>query len=155
MNSAHKFAVDKMLGRLAKWLRLLGYDTFYKNKIKPVTLLSIAQSENRIIVTKNRYFLKHPFPVPILFLNTDTLEKQLLEIDDKYPLQKNKAFSRCPLCNNATTPVEKENIKKLVPEYVFRTHECFHQCIHCGKIYWRGTHPQRALAFLEKIGLKM
>lgn len=143
-----------MLGRLAKWLRLLGYDTFYLNKIKPVTLLSIAQSEDRIIVTKHRYFLKHPFPVPILFLNTDTLEQQLLEIDEKYPLQRNKAFSRCLLCNSMTTTIDKAYVRKLVPKYVFSSQEHFYQCIHCGKIYWNGTHLQRARAFLEKIGLQ-
>jgi len=153
MNSTQKFAVDTMLGKLAKWLRLIGYDTFYKNKIKPVTLQSIAQSEKRIIVTRNHYFLKHPFPVPIIFLHSDILEKQLLEINEKYPLQKNNAFSRCPICNRVTTPINKEYVKKLVPKYVFSTQEYFHQCIHCGKIYWRGTHLERALAFLEKMVL--
>ena len=153
MNSTQKFAADTMLGKLAKWLRLLGYDTFYKNKIKPVTLLSIAQSEGRIIITRNYYFLKHPFPVPIIFLHSDILEKQLLEINEKYFLRKNKSFSRCPICNRVTTPIDKEYVKKLVPKYVFSTHENFHQCIRCGKIYWRGTHLERALAFLGKMGL--
>ena len=153
MKSKPRFAIDKMLGRVAKWLRLLGYDTFYRNKIRPVTLLSVAQSEDRIIITKNHYFLKHPFPVPILFLTTNTLEQQLLEVNEKYPLQREKAFSRCPLCNNVTTPIEKEYVNGLVPEYVFSTQEHFYQCIHCGKIYWKGTHLQRAHAFLEKIGL--
>lgn len=154
MKSKPKFAVDKMLGRLAKWLRLLGYDTFYRNKIRPVTLLSVAQSEYRIIITKNHYFLKHPFPVPILFIKGNTLEPQLLEINEKYPLHRSKAFSRCPLCNNKTTPIEKEYVNKLVPEFVFNTQEQFHQCIRCGKIYWKGTHLEKALAFLEKIGLQ-
>jgi len=153
MNFTPKFAVDKMLGKLAKWLRLLGYDTFYRNKIKPVTLLSIAQSDDRIIVTRNHHFLKHPFPVPILFLKANTLEQQLLRVNEQYPLQRKKAFSRCPLCNNVTTSIEKEYVERIVPEYVFNTQEHFHQCIRCGKIYWNGTHLQRALAFLEKIGL--
>lgn len=154
MKPKPRFAVDKMLGRLAKWLRLLGYDTFYLNKIKPVTLLSIAQSENRIIVTKHRYFLKHPFPVSVIFLDSDTLEKQLQEIHKTYALHTERVFTRCPFCNSKTTPIEKEYIKKLVPEYVFRTHDHFQQCIRCGKIYWKGTHLQRARAFLEKIGLQ-
>ncbi len=153
MDSKPKFAVDSMLGKLAKWLRLLGYDTFYTNKIKPVTLLSVAQSENRIIISKRRYFLKHPFSVPILFLKTDKLEEQLLKIAEKYPFQKNKAFSRCLLCNNVTTPAEKVSIKKLVPKYVYSSQEYFFQCIHCGKIYWRGTHLERAIDFLGKMGL--
>jgi len=142
-----------MFGRLAKWLRLLGYDTFYMNKIKPVTLLSIAQSEDRIIVTKHHYFLKHPFPVPILFLHSDTLKEQLQEIHKVYALHAERVFTRCPLCNSKTTPIERENVKKLVPEYVFRTHDHFQQCIRCGKIYWQGTHPERAMAWLKDIEL--
>jgi len=153
MSASQNFAVDKMLGKLAKWLRLLGYDTFYINKIKPVTLLSIAQSEDRIIITKQRYFLKHPFPVPVLFLHSDTLEKQLQEIHKIYPLHAERIFTRCPLCNNKTTHIEKEYIKKLVPEYVFLTHDHFQQCIRCGKIYWHGTHLERAMAWLKDIEL--
>ena len=154
MKSKPKFAVDKMLGRLAKWLRLLGYDTFYRNKIRPIALLSIAQSEDRIIVTRNHYFLKHPFPVKIFFLITDTLEQQLSEIHKTYPLDTNKVFSRCTICNSITTAIEKEYLKKLVPEYVFSTQEHFHQCIRCGKIYWQGTHLQKAQLFFKKIGLQ-
>ena len=153
MDDTPKFAADSMLGKLAKWLRLLGYDTFYKNKIKPVTLLSIAQSENRIILTKHRYFLKHPFPVPIIFLHSDALDKQLREIHEIFPLQAERIFTRCPICNRKTTPVDKEYVKKLVPDYVFRTHDQFHQCIRCGKIYWKGTHLERAMAWLKNAGL--
>ncbi|MBN2017835.1 MAG: Mut7-C RNAse domain-containing protein [Candidatus Cloacimonetes bacterium] len=151
MENIPRFAVDSMLGKLAKWLRLLGYDTFYRNNIKPVTLLSIAQSEDRTIVTKHRHFLKHPFPVPIIFLRSNTVKEQLREIDSANKLTAEKAFTRCLICNRKTTPIDKEYVRKLIPEYVFRTHDHFHQCIRCGKIYWKGTHLKRAMLLLEKL----
>ncbi len=153
MKNYPRFAVDKMLGKLAKWLRILGYDTFYKNKISNATLLSIANSEHRIIITRNHFFKKSKHQIKIIFITKDRLEGQLIELNKKISLSKNRMFTRCPICNRKTTEIEKEYVKDIVPEYVYQTQERFFQCLLCGKVYWEGTHLLNAKKFIENLNL--
>jgi len=147
------FAVDKMLGKLAKWLRILGYDTFYKNKISNVTLLSIANSEDRILITRNHFFKKSKHQIKIIFITKGNLEKQLIELNQEVRLSTDKMFTRCPICNRKTTEIEKEYVKDIVPEYVYQTQDRFFTCILCGKVYWEGTHLLNAKKFIENLNL--
>jgi len=153
MHGNIRFAVDRMLGSLAKWLRILGYDTYYRKQIKPINLVSIAQSQDRIIITKNRWFLKSKFSVKIIFLKSNSLDDMLREVHSFIPLETDRIFTRCIECNEKTIPVRKEDIKDLVPIYVYEHNEEFSRCKGCGKIYWKGTHFERAMNFIETLGL--
>jgi hypothetical protein len=150
-SKSKRFVVDKMLGKLAKWLRILGYDTFYTNKIKPETLLSIAISENRIILTRNHKLLKQKNRIPVILIHSDTVKEQLRELNSKIPLSANHLFTRCPICNQKTHPIEKEKVKGVVPPYVYQTEDKFTHCIQCGRTYWKGTHITHAKEWLKSI----
>ncbi|HEX38313.1 MAG TPA: hypothetical protein ENG70_05630 [Candidatus Cloacimonetes bacterium] len=149
MQKKPRYAVDRMLGSLAKWLRILGYDTYYRKHIKPINLVSIAQSQDRAIITKNRWFLKSKFPIRIIFLNSNSLKDMLREVHAIIPLETDKIFTRCIVCNEKTIPVQKEEIKDFVPIYVYEHHDEFSRCNGCGKIYWKGTHFERVQNFIE------
>lgn len=148
-----RFVVDKMLGKLAKWLRILGYDTFYKNKISNATLLSIANSDNKILITRNHFFKKSKHQIKIIFITKDNLKDQLLELNNKIKLSTDKLFTRCPICNRKITEIEKEYVKDIVPEYVYQNQDRFFQCLLCGKVYWAGTHLENAKKFIENLNL--
>lgn len=150
-NNHPHFAVDKMLGKLAKWLRILGYDTFYKNNISNANLLSIANSEKRILITRNHFFKKRKHQIKIIFIKHDNLFDQLAELNDEIELSTDKMFTRCPICNHKTNQISKEYVKYLVPPYVYETHDKFYNCLLCGKIYWAGTHLDNAKKFIRKI----
>ncbi|MCK4338622.1 MAG: Mut7-C RNAse domain-containing protein [Candidatus Cloacimonetes bacterium] len=154
MKNNPRFAVDKMLGKLAKWLRILGYDTFYKNKISNATLLSIANSDNRILITRNHFFKKRKHQIKIIFITKDNLKDQLLELKNEIKLSTNRMFIRCPICNHKTTPIDKEYVKDIVPAYVYQTQERFFQCLLCGKVYWAGTHLKNAKKFISNLDFK-
>jgi hypothetical protein len=147
------FAVDKMLGKLAKWLRILGYDAYYSNKIKPETLISLAIRDNRIILTRNHKLLKRKHNIPVILIHSDTVEKQLKELNTTVPLSTERFFTRCPICNRKTYPIDKEGVKDIVPPYVYQTQDKFTHCIRCGRIYWQGTHITRAQEWLKNIGI--
>jgi len=147
------FAVDKMLGKLAKWLRILGYDTFYKNKISNATLLSIANKDNRILITRNHSFKKRKHQIKIIFISKDELRAQLAELNQEIKLSTDRIFTRCPICNRKTTEIEKEYVKDIVPEYVYQNQDRFFQCLLCGKVYWEGTHLLNAKKFIENLNL--
>ncbi|MEA3475165.1 MAG: Mut7-C RNAse domain-containing protein [Candidatus Cloacimonadota bacterium] len=153
MKNSPCFAVDKMLGKLAKWLRVLGYDTFYKNKISNATLLSIANKDKRILITRNHTFRKRRHPIKIIFIKKDNLKDQLLELNNEVRLSTDKMFTRCPICNRKTTEIEKEYVKDIVPEYVYQNQDRFFQCLLCGKVYWVGTHLENAKKFIENLNL--
>lgn len=148
-----RFAVDKMLGKLAKWLRILGYDAYYSNKIEPAILLSIAISENRIVLTRNHKWLKRKYNIPVILIHSDKVDEQLRELNARIPLSIDDFFTRCPICNIKTFPIDKERVKRLVPPYVYHMHDKFTHCIRCGRVYWDGTHITHAQEWLKSIGI--
>ena len=151
MKNNPRFAVDKMLGKLAKWLRILGYDTFYKNIISNATLLSVANSDNRILITKNHFFKKRKHQIKIIFITSDDLKDQLLELKHEIKLSTDRIFTRCPICNRKTTRINKEFVNDIVPPYVYQNQERFFQCLLCGKVYWAGTHLENAKKFITDL----
>lgn len=150
-NTNYCFAVDKMLGTLAKWLRILGYDTFYHHHITNAKLLKIARKDKRIIITKSRYFHKIYTKVPIIFVHQDKLKLQMRELHSELNLTDQALFTRCVICNTLTKSIDKHTIKNLVPPYIYKTHNAFYHCIICGKVYWQGTHYEQAKEFFKEI----
>ena len=155
-----RFIADSMLGRLVRWLRLLGYDTVYYPRIEDSILLRIAREENRILLTRDSRLVKARGLRQFLLLEENDPFDQLrsiiaafnLKVDDKLKnAETAAASSRCIICNAVLNNVSREDVKNLVPEYVYQTSTIFRQCSGCGKPYWNGTHPERFRKKLAEI----
>ena len=136
-----KFIATTELGRLSKWLRVLGYDVVYCVTCHKPDLFLKSLRENRIILTRNLRLAK-PTSRKVIFIKSTDYKRQLREIIKNLSLKvdKSRMFSRCVICNQLIKKVPKEKIKNKVPAFVFRTHEDFMQCMDCRRIYWPGTH---------------
>ncbi|OQX86473.1 MAG: hypothetical protein B6D55_05975 [Candidatus Omnitrophica bacterium 4484_70.2] len=148
-----KFLVTQELGRLSKWLRILGYDTVYVREENVYSIIMESFKENRIIITKNKRFLQHP-GVNVVVLNSNDYRNQLREVIKrlKIPLDSHKMFSRCVICNLELEVVhKKEQVKHKVPQYVYDTHNVFYICRRCQRIYWEGSHWGNVKDTLDKI----
>ena len=147
-----KFIVDASLGRLAKWMRLLGYDTVVFLKEAGRAILRLAVEENRIVLTRRADMIERQFS-GTLFLITDVIVgKQLHAVIENFSLKvdRQKMFTICLECNEKLVDMEKEDVRDLVPPYVFENCSQYHQCPRCRKIYWMGTHPGNALRFMKQ-----
>jgi hypothetical protein len=145
------FAADCMLGRLAKWLRALGYDVLYMRKLEEQAALRFIES-GRIILTRNTR-LKGRLPKDkAILIEYDRAEGQLAQLARigtiKFDL--NTAFRRCMRCNSSLKPVSRLEVADLVPDHVYHCYSFFHSCPACGRIYWPGTHHERMKELLER-----
>jgi len=134
-----KLLLDGMLGRLAKWLRLLGYDTAYFPNLDDHELVRLARAQGRILLTRDRELTRRR-GLTCLLVKSDELEDQIRQIISELNLETERPFSRCPVCNTPLQKVERPSVKGHVPPHVFRTKEHFNFCPECNRIYWRGTH---------------
>jgi uncharacterized protein with PIN domain len=149
-----KFLVDFMLGKLTRELRLLGFDTQYINLQtddlrNPMILLKLAQSENRIILTRNTKLKNYS---GVVFINSEYINEQIAQVIKSFKLKIDiKPFSRCLVCNEILISVKKEEIKGKVPFYIFQTKDEFSCCPKCQKIYWAGTHQKNMRERVRKL----
>jgi hypothetical protein len=134
-----KFIVDGMLGRLAKWLRILGYDTTYFPDLDDDQLVRRARAEGRLLLTRDGGLARRR-GLQCLLIESDHLEEQLGQMVAELALTGGHPFSRCPLCNMLLQKVEKPELEGRVPPHIFRTHKDFSLCPNCDRIYWPGTH---------------
>ncbi len=153
-----RFIADSMLGRLARWLRLLGFDTYYTPHIEDSLLIEIACEEKRVLLTRDTRLVKRRGAEEFLLLEeNDTFAqlKKVIEIFDLLPEDKENpcpiCFIRCSLCNCLLDDIPKEDAKDHVPEYVYNTSESFRRCPSCRKFYWKGTHHDLLLKKLKSI----
>ncbi len=145
-----KFIVDAMLGRLAKWLRIMGYDTTYFHQVQDHDLVRMARAEERILLTRDRELTRRK-GVTCLLIQSEKLEEQVAQLLREEGLNTDRAYSRCALCNALLLPVSKEQVSDRVPPYVLAQHVRFKLCPQCNKVYWRGTHWQRMQQRIEDI----
>jgi uncharacterized protein with PIN domain len=140
-----KFAADAMLGKLAKWLRILGYDTSYKSDIEDESLLEAAAREGRFLLTRDTRLISRLRPGEYLFIRDNAPLDQLRQVFKELGLKADEGliFSRCTLCNAPLADMDREDARVLVPEYVFMNAESFKNCPSCGRVYWPGTHIKR------------
>ena len=147
-----KFICDVHLGKLARYLRMLGFDVLYKNSFEDEEITTISLKERRAILTRDLGILKRSEITHGYFLRSDIVETQTEEVVKRFDLQKLiKEFTRCLDCNNQLIQVSKEKIINTLPEKVAEFQKEFHKCPECGKLYWRGTHHQKMLTFVQKI----
>jgi uncharacterized protein with PIN domain len=145
---APRFVVDAMLGRLARWLRVLGYDTLYSTDADDAALVRRALADDRILLTRDVELARRR-GVRVILISDDQVEDQLGEMIKILPLTAGEAFSRCLNCNTPLVELERAQARDLVPPYVFATQTRFRRCPGCDKVYWRGTHWAHMLATLE------
>ncbi len=147
-----KFIVDSMLGKLAKRLRLMGYDTYYDPKADDREILRISKEEDRVIVTRDTQMAKIRGAKIILISSTD-LAIQLKEISRLAKIRPGggRSFSRCPECNTPVKDISREEAKNIVPKFVHETQDKFSYCPTCKKAYWKGTHYQKLLKEMKNI----
>ena len=146
-----RFLADSMLGTLAKWLRILGYDTVYDAGLDDNELVRLARAEGRILLTRDGGLLQRKGP-QYLFIASQVLQEQLAQVLRAFGLHANHAFSRCPVCNTPLEDVPKHDAWGQVPPFVFQTQERFSLCPACNRFYWRGTHWQRMREWMERLG---
>jgi uncharacterized protein with PIN domain len=147
-----QFIADATLGKLAKWLRLLGYDTVLFPKKAGREMLRLAVAEGRIVLTKRMDMLDRQFSGCLYFIADNDIGYQLDDIINKFSLKidKQKMFTICLKCNKKLNSVSAEEVRNLVPAYVFENCTEYNQCPSCLNVYWAGTHQRNALQFMEK-----
>jgi uncharacterized protein with PIN domain len=145
-----RFFADVMVGRLARWLRILGYDTLYERDIEDEQLLQIAEIEDRVVLTRDTGILKRKTRAQVIFLESEKPKLQLRQLQSCANVRKREQFlfTRCSWCNSTLQTVPRDDVRDKVPPYVFRTESVFLHCSRCDKIYWRGTHKDRFLGQL-------
>lgn len=146
-----KFLADKMVGRLATWLRLLGYDTAYAPKASDSELLALAEAEGRILLTRDTALIRRKRCPEYIFIRSDHRREQLKQVYDEAGLDCESVLSRCPVCNVPLHPVEKQSVRQQVPPYVYKTQQRFYRCDKCSRIFWPATHVTHILEELEKL----
>lgn len=147
-----RFIADSMLGRLARWLRILGHDVVYEPSISDDGLIARALQEQRIILTMDRELSQRESARNCLLVNSDNYKEQLKQVIARYNIDcKSHIFTRCLLCNEILDSIEKEKIKDNVPSYVYSTHNEFDICPQCHRVYWSGTHRVKILKNLDEI----
>jgi len=150
-----KFLCDDNLGKLAKLLRILGYDVLFDSKVDDHKLIRQSLEEERVILTRDTKLVRFKtIRNQILIAHDDPIE-QLKQVIRQLGLESRKEnlFSRCLLCNSLLDKMEKKDAEERVPAYVFRTHEHFLICRSCNKIFWKGTHVEATKERLRTKGV--
>jgi uncharacterized protein len=142
-----KFAAEKTLGKLAKWLRILGFDTIYDPDI-----LKPAQS-GRILLTRTKRIRDEYITDKLIFIESDKPFKQLKEVIKTLRIVNEdiKAFTRCIRCNTKIKTIDKKLIHSVVPDYVWENQNSFKICNECKRIYWHGSHTKQSIELIKKL----
>ena len=137
---------------MARWLRILGYDTLYNPEKTVQEWIQVAMKENRILLTRNRKIADKIPEGNYYFITSNDPREQLANVVEKYHLDtEHFLFRLCLLCNVPVKSIAKEKAFGKVPPLVFETHQEFWQCPSCGRIYWRGSHITRVGEYIKKI----
>lgn len=137
-----RFAADCNLGKLAKWLRILGYDTLYERGNADRSFLLKATEEGRIALTRKRELVRLSAPGRLVVIKADHVTGQIGEVLEALALEPDPArrMTRCLRCNELTEEVAREQVEGLVPAYVYEKYSRFRRCPRCNGIFWPGTH---------------
>jgi hypothetical protein len=138
-----------MLGKLARTLRILGFDTKYVRHEEREKILAQSLKEKRILLTR-----AHNFPKieNIFVINSEKIEPQLKELEKRFNISTQiKPFTRCLVCNTPLVSVNKDKVKGKVPFYIYETHKEFVYCKECNKFYWKGTHYQDMQKMVDEL----
>lgn len=148
-----KFVVDGMLGKLARWLRMLGHNVKYSNSMDDSQLLVLAKNEHRTLLTRDFELYQRAVArgFDAFYVEGGTEEERLAEVARRYgiKLEIDMSVSRCPKCNTTVRQISKEEVRGRVEESTFRYCAEFWECPKCRQVYWRGAHWTRIRKTLE------
>ncbi|MGB2599172.1 MAG: Mut7-C RNAse domain-containing protein [Candidatus Omnitrophota bacterium] len=146
-----KFIATQELGKLAKWLRILGHDCVYYDKKETPGLIIRALRDRRILLTRSATLTKYK-GIRVLVIKHDHVEEQVEQVVQElgFALDEEGIFQRCVECNTLLGDFARDEAKEKVPEYVFQTQERFKKCPTCDKIFWKGTHWDMVGKWLEE-----
>jgi uncharacterized protein with PIN domain len=142
--------VDAMLGRLAKWLRLMGYDALYASNCSDHQIAARARAEQRLVLTRDRELARRK-GIQCLLIHSDDLEGQLAEVFAALGEPPAEVPPRCPQCNTPLREAAPDEARQHVPSYVLRTQHHFGYCPTCDKYYWPGSHWQHVQSVLGRV----
>lgn len=140
-----RFAADPSLGRLCKWLRILGFDALYESGCSGADFQTI-QGEGRVLLTRIHQYREQFRDHRLIFIRHNHFRNQLDQVIEAAPISRTdiRPFSRCVRCNLPLRSVEKsDDLHRRVPDYIWRTRERFEECTRCDRVFWRGTHRDR------------
>lgn len=145
-----RFVLDVHLGKLARNLRLLGFDTIYRNDYSDQEIAALAARENRLVLTRDVGLLKQKIITWGYWLRSQQPQIQITEVLRYFQLQQQLApFTRCLECNAGIVAVAKETVWEQLPPNTRRYFQEFYQCTHCKRVYWKGSHFERMRAFVD------
>jgi uncharacterized protein with PIN domain len=147
-----RFVLDTHLGRLASYLRMMGFDTLYRNDYPDDVLAEISDLDGRVLLTRDIGLLKRGRVQHGYFIRATNPKQQIVEIIRRYNLSASiTPFRRCLKCNGELTSVEKADVLSQLPNTSAEQYDEFHQCDVCGQVYWKGTHYDKMCEFLEGV----
>ncbi|MBN1547096.1 MAG: Mut7-C RNAse domain-containing protein [Syntrophaceae bacterium] len=150
------FITDHNLGKLAKWLRLIGYDTVCQEGKTKKSLWERALRENRIVLTRKKNLRYYPEKITTIVIEDNRVELQLALLRAKLDLNPSddQSFKICSVCNSRLAEVEKKLLTDRVPPYVLEIHDRFYECPICLRVYWPGSHVERIKEIIRQHSLK-
>ena len=150
--TAARFVIDGHLGRLAAYLRMLGFDVWYQPLADDVQLASVCAAEDRLLLTRDIGLLKRKEVERGYFVRSDRPHAQLRELATRYLLVPHlRPFTRCMSCNGLLRKVSKEEVYDLLPPHTRATKHDFSRCADCGKVYWKGSHHARMQQWIAEL----
>ena len=147
-----RFVADCMLGRLAKWLRALGFDVLYHPFADDHEVVAWARERGAVVLTRDTGFPDPP-DVRIISISDDHVEEQLGQLVRDAPLDLTEArvLTRCTVCNQVLAPATRDEVWDRVPPFVYLTQETYARCPDCGRVYWEGSHAPRIRERLARL----
>ena len=146
-----RFTAETTLGKLAKWLRILGFDTVYQAGVSGERFIN-STGENRILLTRTKKVQSRGKGRKLVFIKSNDPLEQVREVLQALGIgaADTRLFSRCTRCNILTRPVDKDTVRSRVPDYVWETNPTFQICSRCRRIYWQGSHIERSHGIIER-----
>jgi uncharacterized protein with PIN domain len=146
------FILDTNLGRLARYLRLLGFDCLYQNDFDDDTVATTADREQRIVLTRDRALLQRKIITRGYFVREVRPRRQVKEVLSRFDLYRLvKPFSRCTRCNGDLQAVDKQSVEDRLEPRTRKYYQTFRECTACGQIYWQGSHHERSQRLIEEL----
>jgi len=147
-----KFVIDVHLGKLAAYLRMLGFDAQYRNSFQDAELAAISAEQRRVLLTRDRGLLKHSAVSRGYWLRETDSRRQLAEVVARFDLARSiRPFSRCMACNDLLQDVSKEEVLHLLPKRTAESYDRFRQCPQCHRVYWTGSHYRRMEHWIREL----
>ena len=146
------FAADRTLGKLVKWLRILGFDTTFEIDV-PAEGFYTQLEKDRIVLTRTGTIKKQFRAGRLIFITSNHWDVQLKQVIAEIGIRPadTRPFSRCIHCNVPIVDIGLNEVSGLIPDYIYETHNEFHKCLKCNRIFWPGSHTKRSLERIEQL----